>query len=176
MVTVNFRCFLPSALRVPGRRGAEALLSTPRPICATRTSCCSVAGAWAGQGATAVHGQAQWQGPGQAQGRQRQTKPKSAAKADAKEGGPAKPGERLRRHLPGGRAEGWTRAVRAMRERVEQAVAAGIVSAPSEEQWAMILGRSPLTRIFAGAGSEQVDHLAAARGIHALPPESSRDG
>ena len=40
-----------------------------------------------------------------------------------------------------------------MRERVEQAVAAGIVSAPSEEQWAMILGRSPLTRIFAGAGS-----------------------
>ena len=43
--------------------------------------------------------------------------------------------------------------VRAMRERVEQAVAAGIVSAPSDEQWAMILARSPLTRIFAGAGS-----------------------
>jgi superfamily I DNA/RNA helicase len=32
-------------------------------------------------------------------------------------------------------------------------VAAGVVSAPSEEQWAMILARSPLTRIFAGAGS-----------------------
>ncbi|OWJ91620.1 DNA helicase UvrD [Pseudomonas sp. A46] len=42
---------------------------------------------------------------------------------------------------------------KAMRERVAQAVAAGVVSAPSEEQWAMILGRAPLTRIFAGAGS-----------------------
>ncbi|AFM33449.1 MULTISPECIES: ATP-dependent helicase [Stutzerimonas stutzeri subgroup] len=43
--------------------------------------------------------------------------------------------------------------VQAMRDRVEQAVAAGIVSAPSQEQWAMILSRSPVTRIFAGAGS-----------------------
>ncbi len=43
--------------------------------------------------------------------------------------------------------------VRAMRDRVEQAVAAGIISAPSQEQWAMILSRSPVTRIFAGAGS-----------------------
>ncbi|MGV8842912.1 MAG: UvrD-helicase domain-containing protein [Pseudomonas sp.] len=43
--------------------------------------------------------------------------------------------------------------VKAMRERVAQAVTAGILSAPSPEQWAMILGRSPLTRIFAGAGS-----------------------
>ena len=43
--------------------------------------------------------------------------------------------------------------VTAMRERVAQAVAAGVVSAPSDEQWAMILGRAPLTRIFAGAGS-----------------------
>ncbi|MBK3867510.1 AAA family ATPase [Pseudomonas stutzeri] len=43
--------------------------------------------------------------------------------------------------------------VQAMRERVEQAVAAGIISAPSQEQWAMILSRSPVTRIFAGAGS-----------------------
>ncbi|MEX6501352.1 UvrD-helicase domain-containing protein [Pseudomonas zhanjiangensis] len=43
--------------------------------------------------------------------------------------------------------------VAAMRERVTQAVAAGVVGAPSEEQWAMILGRQPLTRIFAGAGS-----------------------
>ena len=43
--------------------------------------------------------------------------------------------------------------VQAMRDRVEQAVAAGIISAPSQEQWAMILSRSPVTRIFAGAGS-----------------------
>ncbi|HBX56079.1 DEAD/DEAH box helicase [Pseudomonas sp. UBA2684] len=42
---------------------------------------------------------------------------------------------------------------KAMRERVGQAVAAGVISAPSDEQWAMILGRNPLTRIFAGAGS-----------------------
>lgn len=43
--------------------------------------------------------------------------------------------------------------VEAMRQRVAQAVAAGVISAPSDEQWAMILGRHPLTRIFAGAGS-----------------------
>ena len=43
--------------------------------------------------------------------------------------------------------------VQAMRVRVEQAVVAGIISAPSQEQWAMILSRSPVTRIFAGAGS-----------------------
>ncbi|PAU61991.1 DEAD/DEAH box helicase [Pseudomonas indica] len=43
--------------------------------------------------------------------------------------------------------------VQAMRERVAEAVRAGVVSAPSDEQWAMILGRAPLTRIFAGAGS-----------------------
>src|SRR5690606_36576196 len=43
--------------------------------------------------------------------------------------------------------------IQAMRARVEQAVAAGIISAPSDEQWAMILSRSPVTRIFAGAGS-----------------------
>lgn len=41
----------------------------------------------------------------------------------------------------------------AMRQRVAQAVAAGVIGAPSDEQWAMILGRAPLTRIFAGAGS-----------------------
>ncbi|MDM8348128.1 DEAD/DEAH box helicase [Pseudomonas sp. sp1636] len=46
-----------------------------------------------------------------------------------------------------------TAQVEAMRERVGQAVAAGVVSAPSDEQWAMILARHPLTRIFAGAGS-----------------------
>ena len=43
--------------------------------------------------------------------------------------------------------------VRAMRERVAAAAAAGAVSPPSEEQWAMILCRAPATRIFAGAGS-----------------------
>ncbi|MFX5756225.1 UvrD-helicase domain-containing protein, partial [Acinetobacter baumannii] len=34
-----------------------------------------------------------------------------------------------------------------------QAVTLGVVSPPSEEQWAMILCRQPLARIFAGAGS-----------------------
>jgi DNA helicase-4 len=43
--------------------------------------------------------------------------------------------------------------IAAMRARVSQAVAAGIVSPPSDEQWAMILGRNPLTRVFAAAGS-----------------------
>ena len=43
--------------------------------------------------------------------------------------------------------------VEAMRERVRQAVSAGVVSPPSDEQWAMILCRQPLARIFAGAGS-----------------------
>lgn len=44
-------------------------------------------------------------------------------------------------------------AEEAMRARVAEAVAAGVVAAPSDEQWAMILARGPLTRIFAGAGS-----------------------
>jgi superfamily I DNA/RNA helicase len=43
--------------------------------------------------------------------------------------------------------------VQAMREQVGKAVAAGLVGAPSDEQWAMILARSPVTRVFAGAGS-----------------------
>ena len=43
--------------------------------------------------------------------------------------------------------------IEAMREQVGRAVAAGVISMPSDEQWAMILCRSPLTRIFAGAGS-----------------------
>ena len=43
--------------------------------------------------------------------------------------------------------------IAAMRLRVSQAVAAGIISAPSDEQWAMILERNPLTRVFAAAGS-----------------------
>jgi superfamily I DNA/RNA helicase len=41
----------------------------------------------------------------------------------------------------------------AMRLRVGRAVEAGVICAPSEEQWAMILSDSPVTRIFAGAGS-----------------------
>ena len=41
----------------------------------------------------------------------------------------------------------------AMRERVAAAVRAGLIGAPSDEQWAMILCRAPLARIFAGAGS-----------------------
>lgn len=41
----------------------------------------------------------------------------------------------------------------AMREQVARAVTAGLLSAPSDEQWAMILSNHPLTRIFAGAGS-----------------------
>jgi len=40
-----------------------------------------------------------------------------------------------------------------MREQVARAVQAGLLSAPSDEQWAMILSPYPLTRIFAGAGS-----------------------
>ncbi|KAF1051393.1 MAG: DNA helicase IV [Stenotrophomonas maltophilia] len=43
--------------------------------------------------------------------------------------------------------------IQAMREKVAQAVSAGVLSPPSDEQWAMILCRQPLTRIFAGAGS-----------------------
>ncbi|OYT97200.1 MAG: DNA helicase UvrD [Pseudomonas sp. PGPPP3] len=41
----------------------------------------------------------------------------------------------------------------AMRERVGAAVQVGLLSPPSDEQWAMILTRQPLSRIFAGAGS-----------------------
>ncbi len=43
--------------------------------------------------------------------------------------------------------------ITAMRLRVSQAVTAGIISAPSDEQWAMILAGNPLTRVFAAAGS-----------------------
>ena len=43
--------------------------------------------------------------------------------------------------------------VQAMREQVGKAVAAGLVGMPSDEQWAMILARSSVTRVFAGAGS-----------------------
>lgn len=43
--------------------------------------------------------------------------------------------------------------VQAMRLRVGKAVEAGVICAPSDEQWAMIFSDSPVTRIFAGAGS-----------------------
>lgn len=43
--------------------------------------------------------------------------------------------------------------VAAMRADVAAAVAAGVVGAPSDEQWAMILSRGHATRVFAGAGS-----------------------
>ena len=43
--------------------------------------------------------------------------------------------------------------VQAMRDKVAAAVQAGVISQPSDEQWAMIVCESPLTRIFAGAGS-----------------------
>lgn len=45
------------------------------------------------------------------------------------------------------------RQIQAMRERVEKAVRDGILSAPSDEQWAMITCRHPVARVFAGAGS-----------------------
>ena len=43
--------------------------------------------------------------------------------------------------------------ISAMREQVAKAVEARLIGAPSDEQWAMILSRAPLTRVFAGAGS-----------------------
>jgi len=43
--------------------------------------------------------------------------------------------------------------IQAMRLRVGRAVDAGVIRAPSDEQWTMILDESPVTRIFAGAGS-----------------------
>ncbi|SNR82676.1 DEAD/DEAH box helicase [Pseudomonas segetis] len=43
--------------------------------------------------------------------------------------------------------------IQAMRDQVRKAASAGVVSLPSDEQWAMILNTAPLTRVFAGAGS-----------------------
>lgn len=54
---------------------------------------------------------------------------------------------------PGTRLKVEDAQVQAMRERVAQAVNARLIGAPSDEQWAMILCRAPLARIFAGAGS-----------------------
>ncbi|WP_313286863.1 ATP-dependent helicase, partial [Stutzerimonas kunmingensis] len=88
----------------------------------------------------------------------RKGKPAAKAKPKSKSEGPARAAGKPR----GTAAQGIYAAaqlkvddakVQAMRDRVEQAVVAGIISAPSDEQWAMILSRSPVTRIFAGAGS-----------------------
>ena len=73
---------------------------------------------------------------------QTQGKPRRAASKPSAQGiyGPAM--------LPVDAAQG-----QAMREQVARAVTAGLLSAPSDEQWSMILSNHPLTRIFAGAGS-----------------------
>lgn len=70
--------------------------------------------------------------------------PEPAREAEA----PVNPGIYAARALPVQQGQ-----VDAMRERVRQAVSAGVISPPSDEQWAMILCRQPLARIFAGAGS-----------------------
>ncbi|MGP0174724.1 UvrD-helicase domain-containing protein [Pseudomonas sp. NCHU5208] len=71
---------------------------------------------------------------------------KSASKAASGKPGPAG-------IYPSTRLKIEEAQVQAMRERVAQAVSAGLIGAPSEEQWTMILCRAPLARIFAGAGS-----------------------
>ncbi|WP_373626197.1 UvrD-helicase domain-containing protein, partial [Pseudomonas aeruginosa] len=92
---------------------------------------------------------------------------KNAAKAPAKaagkpakgavRGSPRKPAAASRRApqgiYPAAALKVDESQERAMREQVAQAVTLGVVSPPSEEQWAMILCRQPLARIFAGAGS-----------------------
>ncbi len=92
---------------------------------------------------------------------------KNAAKAPAKAAGkPAKGAVRGTPRKPAAASQGAPQGIypaaalkvdesqeRTMREQVAQAVTLGVVSPPSEEQWAMILCRQPLARIFAGAGS-----------------------
>ncbi|EPW8850802.1 UvrD-helicase domain-containing protein, partial [Pseudomonas aeruginosa] len=92
---------------------------------------------------------------------------KNAAKAPAKAAGkPAKGAVRGTPRKPAAASRGAPQGIypaaalkvdesqeRAMREQVAQAATLGVVSPPSEEQWAMILCRQPLARIFAGAGS-----------------------
>ena len=92
--------------------------------------------------------------PGKTKGVKGKARAKSQAKANSDDGAPAKPRPAAVSGIyPAAASKLDDAQVRAMRERVQQAVAAGIVSAPSDEQWAMILCRSPVTRIFAGAGS-----------------------
>ena len=83
-------------------------------------------------------------------------KTKAAKAAKAKQ--PARPGAQPAKRVSAGIYGPALMAVdaaqiQAMRERVGQAVAAGVISPPSDEQWAMILGGHPVTRVFAGAGS-----------------------
>ncbi|UFQ98857.1 DEAD/DEAH box helicase [Pseudomonas wenzhouensis] len=83
----------------------------------------------------------------------KQSKKKSTAskKASARKSASGKPGPAG--IYPATRLKIDDAQVQAMRERVAQAVGAGLIGAPSDEQWAMILCRAPLARIFAGAGS-----------------------
>ncbi|MGG2396662.1 UvrD-helicase domain-containing protein [Pseudomonas sp. SH1-B] len=83
----------------------------------------------------------------------KQTRKKSAAskKATTSKSAKSKPGPVG--IYPGTRLKIEDAQVQAMREQVARAVSAGLIGAPSDEQWAMILCRTPLTRIFAGAGS-----------------------
>lgn len=85
-------------------------------------------------------------------------KTKSKAKAGKGTPTPAKPRAKARKAAGEGiySATALTledSQVQAMREQVRKAVAAGLIGAPSDEQWAMILARSAITRVFAGAGS-----------------------
>ena len=80
------------------------------------------------------------------------TKKPAASKPAAKR--PAPTGQRQTAGIYGPAALKIDAAqVAAMREQVARAVAAGVLRAPSDEQWEMILARQPATRIFAGAGS-----------------------
>lgn len=86
--------------------------------------------------------------PARKQSKKKSTSNKKASgrKADSGKPGPAG-------IYPGTRLKVEDAQVQAMRERVAQAVNARLIGAPSDEQWAMILCRAPLARIFAGAGS-----------------------
>ncbi|EXF45727.1 helicase [Pseudomonas sp. BAY1663] len=91
--------------------------------------------------------------PQQVSGRTAKAKGKAKAKKPARKPAakprkPAAEGIYAAAQLPIDEAQ-----VQAMRAQVARAVTAGVVNPPSQEQWAMILGRSPVTRVFAGAGS-----------------------
>lgn len=86
--------------------------------------------------------------PARKQSKKKSTENKKAASSKAGSGKPGPAGI-----YPGTRLKVEDAQVQAMRERVAQAVNARLIGAPSDEQWAMILCRAPLARIFAGAGS-----------------------
>ncbi|MHA6493653.1 UvrD-helicase domain-containing protein [Pseudomonas borbori] len=92
----------------------------------------------------------------QAKPRARQSKGAAGARKP-KAGGakkPAKPRTKTAGAIYGSGLLKVTEAqVQAMRAKVAEAAKARVISAPSDEQWAMILADQPLTRIFAGAGS-----------------------